>query len=180
VLAIGTASLALVVSRRSRASGNSKAAIHSIAVLPLRNLTGNPANDYLSDGLTESLITQLSTVKDLKVVSRGSAFSLKDKDLDPQKAGQMLKVAALLEGSLRQSGDKVRVNVRLVSTTDGEVLWASDTNDALERQTGRDVGYAATNDTAALCNGNRGQYKQRESDKAQNPARQHRTSENRL
>jgi TolB-like protein/Tfp pilus assembly protein PilF len=98
-------------------------------VLPLKNLTGNAANDYLSDGITESLITTLSSVPDLKVISRGSAFSFKDKELDPQAAGRLLKTAALLEGSVRQSGDKVRVNVRLVSTADGEVLWANDTND---------------------------------------------------
>ncbi|HWP52977.1 MAG TPA: winged helix-turn-helix domain-containing protein [Pyrinomonadaceae bacterium] len=129
VLAIGVALVTIMASRRSRANDNSRTPIHSIAVLPLRNLTGNAANDYLSDGLTESLITTLSKERDLTVISRGSAFSLKGKDLDPQEAGRLLKVAALLEGSLRQSGDKLRVNVRLVSTSNGQVVWASDSND---------------------------------------------------
>ena len=129
VLAIGVALVTIMVSRRSRANDNSGTKIRSIAVLPLRNLTGNVAYDYLSDGLTESLITTLSEERDLTVISRGSAFSLKGKDLDPQEAGRLLKVAALLEGSLRQSGDKLRVNVRLVSTTDGKVVWATDSND---------------------------------------------------
>jgi TolB-like protein/DNA-binding winged helix-turn-helix (wHTH) protein/Tfp pilus assembly protein PilF len=129
VLAIGVGIVTIMASRRSRANDNSRTPIRSIAVLPLRNLTGNAANDYLSDGLTESLITTLSKERDLTVISRGSAFSLKGKDVDPQEAGRLLKVAALLEGSLRQSGDKLRVNVRLVSTTDGQVVWASDSND---------------------------------------------------
>ena len=129
VLAIGVALVTIMVSRRSRANDNSGTRIRSIAVLPLRNLTGNVAYDYLSDGLTESLITTLSEERDLTVISRGSAFSLKGKDLDPQEAGRLLKVAALLEGSLRQSGDKLRVNVRLVSTADGKVVWATDSND---------------------------------------------------
>jgi len=129
VLAIGVALVTIMVSRRSRANDNSGTKIRSIAVLPLRNLTGNVAYDYLSDGLTESLITTLSEERDLTVISRGSAFSLKGKDLDPQEAGRLLKVAALLEGSLRQSGDKLRVNVRLVSTADGKVVWATDSND---------------------------------------------------
>jgi TolB-like protein/DNA-binding winged helix-turn-helix (wHTH) protein/Tfp pilus assembly protein PilF len=129
MLAIGVGIVTIMATRRSRANDNSRAPIRSIAVLPLRNLTGNAANDYLSDGLTESLITTLSKEADLTVISRGSAFSLKGKDLDPQEAGRLLKVAALLEGSLRQSGDKLRVNVRLVSTTDGQVVWASDSND---------------------------------------------------
>ena len=129
VLALGVALVTIMVSRRSRANDNSRTRIRSIAVLPLRNLTGNVAYDYLSDGLTESLITTLSEERDLTVISRGSAFSLKGKDLDPQEAGRLLKVAALLEGSLRQSGDKLRVNVRLVSTADGKVVWATDSND---------------------------------------------------
>jgi len=129
VLAMGVALVTIMVSQRSRANDNSRTQIRSIAVLPLRNLTGNVAYDYLSDGLTESLITTLSEERDLTVISRGSAFSLKGKDLDPQEAGRLLKVAALLEGSLRQSGDKLRVNVRLVSTADGKVVWATDSND---------------------------------------------------
>ena len=115
--------------RGSGATTDRRASVSSIAVLPLRNLTGNPSNDYLSDGVTESLITALSKVQGLKVMSRGSILTFKGKDVDALEAGKSLNVATILEGSVRQSGDQVRVDVRLVSTSDGEVLWASDSYD---------------------------------------------------
>src|SRR5262245_3801228 len=129
VLALGFGVAALVRSRRPASNSGTRARINSIAVLPIKNLTGDPANDYLSDGITESLITRLSKTGDLKVISRGSAFTFKDKSLDPKEAGRLLNVSALLEGSLIRSGERLRVNVRLVSTADGEVLWAGDSND---------------------------------------------------
>ncbi len=101
----------------------------SIAVLPLRNLSGDPAQDYFSDGLTESFITELARSKGLKVISRGSVFAFKGKETDPREVGRRLNVAAILEGSVYKSGERVRVEVRLVSTEDGRVLWASDTYD---------------------------------------------------
>jgi TolB-like protein/DNA-binding winged helix-turn-helix (wHTH) protein/Tfp pilus assembly protein PilF len=103
--------------------------INSIAVLPLKNLTGDPSNDFLSDGITESMITSLSKIEDLKVISRGSVFTFKDKNVDPRDAGRSLGVMAVLEGSVRQNGDRLRVDVRLVSTSNGEVLWAGDAYD---------------------------------------------------
>lgn len=114
---------------RSRSGGGQSAAIRSVAVLPLKNLTGDPANEYLSDGMTESLISALSRVGGLKVISRGSVFRYKDQEVDPRQAGQQLGVAAVLEGSVRREGDAVRVAVRLASAEDGRVLWASDTHD---------------------------------------------------
>ncbi|MCM3874007.1 MAG: protein kinase [Pyrinomonadaceae bacterium] len=105
------------------------AAKKSIAVLPLKNLTGDPANEYFSDGVTDSLINALSKIDDLKVISRGSVFRFKGREVDPQEAGRQLRVAAVLEGSVNKEGDKVRVAVRLVSTEDGRVLWATDTQD---------------------------------------------------
>ena len=128
LVAITAAAIGFMTMRRSNTEAV-RPAIRSVAVLPLRNLTGNPANDYLSDGITDSLITTLSKVGELRVISRGSVFSLKDKNLDPKEAGRMLDAGALVEGSLSQSRDKLRVNVRLVSTTDGQVLWASDSNE---------------------------------------------------
>jgi len=103
----------------------------SIAVLPVRNLTGSKANDYLSDGITESLINELSRVEDLKVISRSSAFQYRDKDVSAQEIGQKLGVETILEGALKQSGDRIRVEARLVSTEDGSVLW---TNNAVQEQ----------------------------------------------
>lgn len=101
----------------------------SVAVLPLKNLTGDPADEYLSDGITESLITALSRVEGLKVSSRGSVFTFKGRDVDPRAVGRLLGVASVLEGSVRRDGDRLRVEVRLVSTADGRVLWTSATFD---------------------------------------------------
>jgi TolB-like protein/DNA-binding winged helix-turn-helix (wHTH) protein/Flp pilus assembly protein TadD len=102
------------------------AARHSIAVMPLKNLTGDAANDYLSDGITESLINELSRIQSLKVISRSSVFQFKNKEASAQEMGEKLGVETILEGGLRQSGEQLRVEVRLVNTTDGSVRWASD------------------------------------------------------
>src|SRR4051812_9840515 len=98
----------------------------SIAILPLKNLTGNPANDYLSDGVTESLINELSRIQSLKVISRSSVFQFKNKEAPAQEIGEKLGVETILEGGLRESGEQLRVEVRLVNTKDGTVRWASD------------------------------------------------------
>jgi len=114
---------------RHRTNAAATESIHSIAVLPLKNLTGDSANDYFSDGMTESLITSLSKIDGLKVVSRSSVFRFKNKELTPQEAGNQLGVASVLEGSVRNVGDSVSVAVRLVSANDGRVLWVSDEKD---------------------------------------------------
>jgi TolB-like protein/DNA-binding winged helix-turn-helix (wHTH) protein/Tfp pilus assembly protein PilF len=100
--------------------------IRSIAVLPLRNLTGDATSEYFSDGMTESLIMSLSKIGNLNVISHGSVFRFKGKEVDPQAAGRQLGVDAVLEGSVRKDGDSVRVSVRLVGVDDGRVLWASE------------------------------------------------------
>jgi TolB-like protein/Tfp pilus assembly protein PilF len=99
----------------------------TIAVLPFENLTGDPTQEYVSDGLAESLIAELSQLKDVKVISRGSAFTFKGKDADPREVGRALGVSAIFEGSVRRNGEMLRVDVRLVSTSNGEVLWSGDT-----------------------------------------------------
>ena len=98
----------------------------SIAILPLKNLTGNPANDYLSDGVTESLINELSRIQSLKVISRSSVFQFKNKEAPAQEIGEKLGVETILEGGLRERGEQLRVEVRLVNSKDGSVRWASD------------------------------------------------------
>ena len=105
------------------------AAKRSIAILPLKNLTGDVINDYLSDGVTESLINEVSRVESLKVISRSSAFQFKDKNVSAQEIGAKLGVETILEGSLKQNGDKLRVEARLVNTKDGSVLWVSDSQE---------------------------------------------------
>lgn len=130
-LALIALTIAAVILNRSRATAKNTAAspIRSIAVLPLKNLTGDPAQNYFSDGMAESLITELSRVKGLKVISRASAFTFKDKEVDAREIGKRLGVAAVLEGSVRMSGDKVRVETRLVSTEDGRIIWTGDSYD---------------------------------------------------
>ncbi|PZR72419.1 MAG: hypothetical protein DLM73_13335 [Chthoniobacterales bacterium] len=115
-----------VKSDKPRTLTQAVAARRSIAILPLKNLTGDAANDYLSDGITESLINELSRIASLKVISRSSVFQFKNKDAPPQEVGEKLGVETVLEGGLRQSGEQLRVEVRLVNTKDGSVRWASD------------------------------------------------------
>jgi TolB-like protein/DNA-binding winged helix-turn-helix (wHTH) protein/Tfp pilus assembly protein PilF len=133
ILAVGVLVVAGVKEYRQRSTPVAEAspAIHSIAVLPLDDLTDDPANEYFSDGMTESLITALSRVQDLKVVPRGSVMRFKGAKIDPGDAGRQLGVAAVVEGSVRKSAEWVRVAVRLVSVEDGRVLWARDTRERL-------------------------------------------------
>lgn len=113
----------------SHATETQSGPISSVAVLPLRNLSNDPANEYFSDGLTDGLITALSKVEGLEVRSLSSALRFKNQEVDPQTVGKQLNVAAVLEGGVRKDGESARVTVRLVSAADGRVLWAKDTND---------------------------------------------------
>jgi len=101
------------------------AAVRSIAVLPFVNATADPNNEYLSDGLTESLISTLSQLPNLKVMARSTVFRYKGKEDDPQKIGQALQVSAVLMGRILQHGDHVAVETDLVSTADGTEIWGS-------------------------------------------------------
>ena len=104
-------------------SGTKK--IDSVAVLPFVNATSDPNNEYLSDGLTESLISTLSQLPDLKVMARSTVFRFKANQEDPHKIGQQLQVAAVLMGRITQHGDEVGVQADLVDTSDGAELWGS-------------------------------------------------------
>jgi eukaryotic-like serine/threonine-protein kinase len=99
--------------------------ISSIAVLPFVNATADPNNEYLSDGLTESLIGAMSQLPNLKVMARSTVFRFKGNQDDPQKIGQTLQVNAVLMGRVTQRGDELSVQADLVSTTDGSELWGS-------------------------------------------------------
>ena len=101
--------------------------VKSVAVLPFRNLGDDPGSDYFSDGMTESLITALSRIEGMKVISRGSVFGYKGKEVDPREVGRELGVASVAEGSVRIDGETVRVTVRLASAEDRSILWASET-----------------------------------------------------
>jgi serine/threonine-protein kinase len=95
----------------------------SIVVLPFSNLSPEP-EDYFSDGLTEEIIHALSSIRDMRVVARASAFALKHRNADVREIGRALNVRFVLEGSVRRSGKALRVTVRLASTDDGFQLWS--------------------------------------------------------
>jgi adenylate cyclase len=96
----------------------------SIAVLPFTNMSGDPEQEYFSDGITEDIITDLSKVSGLSVVARHTAFSYKGKALKVQQVGRELGVAFVVEGSVRKAGTRVRVTGQLVSCSDGSHIWA--------------------------------------------------------
>jgi TolB-like protein/Tfp pilus assembly protein PilF len=96
----------------------------SIAVLPFVNMSDDAGNEYFSDGLSEELLNLLAQIPDLKVAARTSSFSLKKRELHVSEIGEMLKVAHVLEGSVRKAGDQVRITAQLISTADGYHLWS--------------------------------------------------------
>jgi len=102
---------------------SSKTQIDSIAVLPFTNVSGNGSADYLSDGITESLIASLTHVPELKVKSRNSVFRYKGKDVDTQKVGNELGVSALVSGRLTPHGDNVEVSAELTDVRDNTEIW---------------------------------------------------------
>ena len=99
--------------------------VTSIAVLPFVNATADPNNEYLSDGLTESLIGTLSQLPNIKVMARSTVFRFKGKEDDPRQIGETLKVGTLLTGRITQHGEDLGVDADLVSTADGTELWGS-------------------------------------------------------
>jgi adenylate cyclase len=96
----------------------------SIVVLPFTNLSGDPKFEYFSDGMTEDIITDLSKLSGLMVVARNSAFAYKDQPLSLKTVADELGVRYVLEGSVRRSGDDLRVNVKLIDAMNGSHLWA--------------------------------------------------------
>ena len=96
----------------------------SIAILPLMNMSGDPEQDYFSDGITEDLITELSRFRLLHVVARNSSFAYKGKHVDIREVGRALEAQFVLEGSVRRAGNRVRVTVQLIETETGKHVWA--------------------------------------------------------
>src|ERR1044071_5378744 len=95
----------------------------SIAVLPLINESGDPKDEYFSDGLSEELIAALAQIRGLKVIGRSSSFRFKDQKEDPRLIGKKLGVSTLLDGTVRKQGDRVRIVAALVNVADGIQLW---------------------------------------------------------
>jgi TolB-like protein len=95
----------------------------SIAVLPLLNESGDPKDEYFSDGLSEELIAALAQISGLKVIGRSSSFRFKDRKEEPKAIGEKLGVGTLLDGTVRKQGDRVRIVAELVNAADGIQLW---------------------------------------------------------
>src|SRR3954447_24638894 len=124
---IGVLALAVVLLLTDRfvsRHGVNPIAEKSIAVLPLVNSTGDPANEYFSDGMSEEFISTLSRLQDLKVIGRSSSFQFKGKSDDSRTIGEKLGVYYLLEGSVRKSADRVRIAVALIKSGDGANVWS--------------------------------------------------------
>ena len=97
---------------------------NSIAVLPFVNMSNDPDQEYFSDGIAEELLNALARVKALKVAARTSAFSFKGKDVDLREVGRKLNVATVLEGSVRKSGERLRITAQLIDVGTGYHLWS--------------------------------------------------------
>ena len=96
----------------------------SIAVLPFTNMSGDPEQEYFSDGITEDIITDLSKISGLSVIARHTSFTYKDRALKVQTVGQELGVGFMLEGSVRKAGGRVRVTAQLINSVHGTHVWA--------------------------------------------------------
>ncbi len=99
-------------------------AAKSIAVLPFVNMSADPENEYFTDGIAEEIINALSRIQSLRVASRTSSFAFKGKSKDIGEIGATLKVATVLEGSVRKAGNKLRVTAQLVNVSDGYHVWS--------------------------------------------------------
>jgi len=137
VLLLAAAAFYLVSGRRQ--------AIDSLAVLPFANTGGDSGTEYLSDGITESLINNLSRLTQLKVLPRSTVFRYKGQQVDPGKIGRELKVRAVLTGRLVQRGDNVSIQAELVDVAEGAQLWGERYNrkladvSAIEEEIGREI-----------------------------------------
>ena len=97
---------------------------HSVAVLPFVNMSGDPKEDYFSDGVSEELLNALARLNDLQVVARTSSFSFKGQNVDVPTIARKLNVGAILEGSVRRAGNTVRITAQLINTVTGFHLWS--------------------------------------------------------
>ena len=96
----------------------------SIAVLPFRNMSGDPEQEYFSDGISEDIITDLSKIAGLTVIARNSSFAYKARAVDVRTIGRELGVQSVLEGSIRRTGQRVRITAQLIDAASGSHLWA--------------------------------------------------------
>jgi TolB-like protein/thioredoxin-like negative regulator of GroEL len=114
----------LVLHRGGGTKGATQPGIKSLAVLPLKNLSGDPSQEYLADGMTEALIGRLSGIHDLRVISRTSVMRFKNPQLSVPQIAKMLNVDAIVEGSVTREGNRVRVTAQLIRGATDEHFWS--------------------------------------------------------
>lgn len=124
-VAIGLVGIVLVVAGYFYFSRNRATAIESIAVIPFVNESGNADVEYLSDGMTETLINSLSQIPNLTVKARSSVFRYKGKEIDPKKIAAELNVQAMLTGRVVQRGDQLTLNLELIDAQTENILWGN-------------------------------------------------------
>jgi TolB-like protein len=123
ILSIGLFFLGRYTAGTKTAAFSNEISNKSIAVLPLLNESGDPKDEYFSDGLSEELIAALGQIRDLKVIGRSSSFRFKDRQEESKTIGEKLGVSTLLEGTVRKQGDRVRIVAELINAADGIELW---------------------------------------------------------
>ncbi|MFZ0149873.1 MAG: adenylate/guanylate cyclase domain-containing protein, partial [Xanthobacteraceae bacterium] len=96
----------------------------AIAILPFTNMSGDPEQEYFSDGISEDIITDLSKIAGLTVIARNSSFTYKGRSIDVRTIGRELGVQSVLEGSIRRAGNRVRITAQLIDATSGGHMWA--------------------------------------------------------
>jgi len=124
VAALAVFFVALVIYRSSSAKGAKQPPIKSLAVLPLTNLSGDPKQEYLADGMTEALIGRLSEIHNLRVISRTSVMGFKDTHLSVPEIARILQVDAIVEGSVIRDGSRIRVHAQLIRAATDEHFWS--------------------------------------------------------
>ena len=126
------ATSALAVPSPADLSSSGKGTKKSIAVLPFVNMSSDPENEYFTDGITEEILSALVKFDDLKVTARTSSFVFKERNEDVREIGRVLDVGAVLEGSVRKVGNRVRITAQLVDTADGYHLFSNSYDRVLE------------------------------------------------
>jgi eukaryotic-like serine/threonine-protein kinase len=155
--------LGFLMVRRSR-DGGGNAPVHSLAVLPLENMSGDPSQEFFADGMTEELTTQLAQISALRVISRTSVVQYKNSKKSLPEIARELRVDAVVEGSVMRSGDRVRITAQLIQASTDKHLWAhSYEGDA------RDVLGLQRNVAQAIANQVKVQLTPREQERLSNP-----------
>ena len=122
---LATLSMAITYNRfRYPPSAIHSSAIHSLAVLPLKNLSGDPNQEYLADGMTEALVGRLANIHDLRVISRTSVMQFKDTHLSVPQIASTLRVDAVVEGSVIRDGNRIRVTAQLIRGATDDHFWS--------------------------------------------------------